>query len=82
VDGWHWLSASVMAVVLVLLVLLRYATYRERRELTLRQATGKAALLTPIVPIGFVAVLFAPLWLGWILIAIPAAVLVVSLMTD
>ena len=81
-DGWHWLAASVTALLVVVLILLRYDTYRERRDLTLGQATRKAALLTPMIPIAFVVVLFVPLWLGWILAAIPAAAVLVGLMAD
>ncbi len=77
-DGWHWVAASVMAVLLIILILLRYDTYRERKGVTLAQATKRAALLTPIIPIAFVIVLLVPLWLGWILVAAPAAAILVG----
>ncbi len=71
-DGWHWIAATVEALLLVVLVLLRYDTLRDRRDHTMAQATRSALRLALIIPIGFVAVLLVPLWLGLILIAIPA----------
>ena len=71
-DGWHWVAAAVEALLLVVLVLLRYDTLRDRKDLTMRQATRSALRLAVVVPIGFVAVLLVPLWLGLILIAVPA----------
>ena len=71
-DGWHWIAASVQALLLVVLVLLRYDTLRDRRDSTMARATRSALWLAVIIPVGFVVVLFVPLWLGLILIAIPA----------
>jgi hypothetical protein len=71
-DGWHWIAASVQALLLAVLVLLRYDTLRDRRDNTMARATRSALWLAVIIPIGFVIVLFVPLWLGLILIAIPA----------
>jgi hypothetical protein len=71
-DGWHWVAAAVEALLLVVLVLLRYDTLRDRPGRTVAQATRSALKLAVIIPIGFVLVLFVPLWLGLILVAIPA----------
>jgi hypothetical protein len=71
-DGWHVLAAAVEALILIVLVLLRYDTLRDRRDRTLSQATRSAAKWAVIVPIGVVAVLLVPLWVGLILIAVPA----------
>jgi hypothetical protein len=71
-DGWHALAAAVEALMLVVLVLLRYDTLRDRRDRTLAQATRSAAKWAVIVPVGAVAVLLVPLWVGLILIAVPA----------
>jgi hypothetical protein len=71
-DGWHWFAAAIEALLLIVLVLLRYDTLRDRKNMTLAQATRSALRLSVIVPVGFVAVLFVPLWLGLILIAVPA----------
>jgi hypothetical protein len=71
IDGWHWIAASVEAVLLIILVLLWYDSLRERPGWTIARATRRAALAAIIIPIGFVLVLFVPLWLGGILIAIP-----------
>jgi len=71
-DGWHALAAAVEALVLIVLVLLRYDTLRDRRDRTLAQATRSAAKWAVIVPVGVAAVLLTPLWAGLILIALPA----------
>jgi hypothetical protein len=78
-DGWHWIAAAVEALLLVVLVLLRYDTLRDRRDGTMGQATQSSLRLGVIVPLGFVVVLLVPLWLGLILIAVPA--IVVGVMT-
>ena len=41
VDGWHWLAASVDGLLLIVLILLRYDTYRERKGRDAGQATRK-----------------------------------------
>lgn len=71
IDGWHWIAASVEAVLLIILVLLWYDSLRERPGWSIARATRRAALAAIIIPIGFVIVLFVPLWIGGILIAIP-----------
>ncbi len=71
-DGWHALAAAVEAMILIVLVLLRYDTLRDRRGTTLARATRSAAKWAVIVPVGVVAVLLVPLWVGLILIALPA----------
>lgn len=79
-DGWHWVAAAVEALLLIVLVLLRYDTLRDRPGWTLRRATSSASKLAVIIPIGFVLVLLVPLWLGLILVAVPAiAVCVMAL---
>lgn len=71
IDGWHWIAASVEAVLLIILVLLWYDSLRERPGWSIAKATRRAALAAIIIPIGFVIVLLVPLWIGGILIAIP-----------
>ena len=71
-DGWHWFAAGVEGLLLVVLVLLRYDTLRNRPGWTLWRATRSAAALAVLVPVGFVLVLLVPLWFGLILIAVPA----------
>ncbi len=71
-DGWHWVAAAVEGLLLVVVVLLRFDTLRDRPGSTMRQATRSALKTAVIIPVGFVVVLLVPLWLGLILIAIPA----------
>jgi len=71
-DRWHWLAAGVEALLLVVLVLLRYDTLRDRSGWTIRRATRSALKWAMIIPVGLVVVLLVPLWLGLILIAVPA----------
>lgn len=76
-SGWTWLVAAAMAVLLLILVLLRYDTYRERPDWSLGQATRRALLLSPVIPLGVVVVLLVPLWIGVALLAIPAVIILV-----
>jgi len=71
-DWWHWVAAAVEAVLLLVLVLLWYDTLRERPGWSVSRATRAAGIGAVSVPVGFVVVLFVPLWLGLILIAVPA----------
>ena len=73
-DGWHALAAAVEALILLVLVLLRYDTLRERPDRSAAQATRSALRWAIIVPVGVVAVLLVPLWIDLILIALPAIV--------
>ena len=70
-DGWHWLAAAVEGLLLIVLVLLRYDTLRDRRS-TMARATRSAMKWSIAVPVGILAVLLVPLWVALILIAIPA----------
>lgn len=71
-DGWHWVAAAVEALLLLVLVLLRFDTQRDEPGMTMRRASRATLKLAVIVPVGFLVVLFVPLWLGLILIAVPA----------
>ncbi len=72
---WRWVAAGVEALLLLTIVLLWYDSLRERTGWTLRRASRTAAISAIGIPIGFVIVLFVPLWLGLILIAVPALVI-------
>lgn len=74
---WHWAAAAVEAVLLLVLVLLRYDTLRERPGWTIPRATRAAALSAIGVPVGFVVVLLVPLWVALILVALPALAIAV-----
>ena len=82
VDGWHWVGAAIEAVLLLILVLLWYDDLRERPGWTVARATKWAALGALAIPIGFLAVLLLPLWLGGILIAVPLIVILVMAMAS
>ena len=71
-DGWHALAAAVEALLLIVLVLLRYDTLRDRRGTRMSDATRSAARWAVIVPVGVVAVLLVPLWVALILLTVPA----------
>ena len=60
IDGWHWVAAAIVAVLLIVFVLLWYDSQRERPDLTTAQATKRALLAA----IGFVLCLFLPIWVG------------------
>lgn len=79
---WQWTAAAVEAILLTILTLLWYDTLRERRGW--RLARNKKALVVPAcgIPIGFLVVLVAPLWIALILIAIPALAIVVMSMAS
>lgn len=81
-DGWHWAAAITEAILLTILVLVWYANLRERPGWSLRRATRRAALATPVIPLGFVVVLFVPLWLGAILLVIPLLAVVTLALID
>lgn len=76
-EWWRWAAGAVQLVLLLVLVLLWFDTLRDRRGWNSRRAMRSAAILSPIVPIGVAAVLLTPLWIGLILIAIPALVVLV-----
>ncbi|MET3807129.1 heme A synthase [Nakamurella sp. UYEF19] len=76
-SGWHVIAAVVEGLLLVVLVLLRYDTLRDRAGTSAGRAARSALVLAVIIPIGVIAVLLVPLWVGLILIAIPAIVVAV-----
>ncbi|TKV58429.1 hypothetical protein FDO65_12735 [Nakamurella flava] len=76
-SGWTAVVAVAMAGLLLVLVLLRYDTYRNRPGWSLGYATRRALLLAPVIPLGVVVVLLVPLWLGAVLLAVPALIILV-----
>ncbi len=79
---WQWATATLEAILLIILTLLWYDSLRERRDW--RPARHKGLLIVPAcaVPAGFLIVLASPLWLALILIAIPALAIVVMAMAS
>lgn len=71
-EWWRWVAASVEALLLLVLVLLWYDDVRERPGWSALRAGRAAAIAGLSVPVGFAIVFLVPLWLGLILIAIPA----------
>lgn len=82
VDGWHWGAATLAAVLLLVPVLLWYDSLRDRPGWTLGRATGRAMIAASVVPVGFLAALFLPLWVGGILIVLPLVAVLVMAMAD
>lgn len=81
-DGWHWAAAVVAALLLAVLVLLWYDNLRDRPGWTLARATRHALPAALVIPIGFVAALLLPLWVGGILIVVPLVTILVMAMAD
>ena len=82
IDGWHWTAAAILAVLLLVLLLLWYDTLRDRPGWTTARATKHALVGSLVIPVGFVAVLFLPLWMGGVLIAIPLVIIGVMALAD
>ncbi len=81
-DGWHWAAAILVAVLLLVLVLLWYDSLRERPGWSLARATRRAAPAALVIPVGFVAALLLPLWVGGILVVVPLVTILVMALAD
>jgi hypothetical protein len=75
-EWWRWVVASVEALLLLTLILLWYDGLREKRDWRPVWAVRATGVGLVIVPLGFLVVLLVPLWLGLILVAIPAVTVV------
>lgn len=82
IDGWHWIAASVLALLLLVLVLLWYDTLRDRPGWSTARATKNAGLSAIIIPVGFAAALLLPLWVGGVLIVIGLVIIGVMALAD
>ena len=82
IDGWHWAAASIVAVLLIILVLLWYDSLRDRPGWSTARATKHALIGAIVIPVGFVAALLLPLWMGGVLIAVPLVVIGVMALAD
>jgi archaellum biogenesis protein FlaJ (TadC family) len=71
VEWWRWVAAGVELVVLVLLVLLWFDSFRERPGWSTARAARSAALSAVSIPIGVVAVIVLPVWGVALVIAVP-----------
>lgn len=79
-QWWRWVAAAVEAVLLVILLLLWFDTLKEKPGWSVGRAARPPAIGAIAIPIGFLLVLLTPLWIGLILIAVPAiAVLTMAL---
>ena len=77
--GLRWLGALTL---LLILVLLWYDSLRDRPGWTLAMATRRALLAAPVIPVGFVAALLSPLWVGGVLIVGPLLAILVMALAD
>jgi hypothetical protein len=75
-QWWRWVAASVEALLLLTLILLWYDGLREKRDWKPSWAVRATGMGLVVVPLGFVIVLLVPLWLGLVLVAIPAVTIV------
>ncbi|WP_420122033.1 hypothetical protein [Nakamurella sp.] len=82
IDGWHWAAAALVALLLAVLVLLWYDSLRDRAGWTLAMATRRALPAALVIPVGFVAALLLPLWIGGILIVVPLVIILVMALAD
>jgi hypothetical protein len=82
IDGWHWIAASVVAVLLLVLVLLWYDTLRDRPGWSTARASRSAGLSALVIPVGFVAALLLPLWVGGVLVVIGLVIIGVMALAD
>lgn len=71
-QWWRWVAAAVEAGLLAILLLLWFDSLRETPGWTAARAAKRPAIASVVLPIGFLLVLLPPLWIGLILIAIPA----------
>jgi hypothetical protein len=74
-DGWHWTAAAITTVLLIILVLLWYDTLRDRPGWSIARATSHAGVSALVIPTGFLAALFLPLWVGGVFIAVPLIII-------
>jgi hypothetical protein len=81
-DGWHWAAAAIVAILLGILVLLWYDTLRDRPGWTIARATKHAEVWAIVIPVGFVAALLLPLWVGGVRIAVPLVAIGVMALAD
>ena len=63
-------------------MLLWYDSLRDRPGWTLAMATRRALLAAPVIPVGFVAALLSPLWVGGVLIVGPLLAILVMALAD
>ncbi len=71
-EWWRWVAAAVEAVLLVILLLLWFDTLRDRPGWSTARAARPPAIGAVAVPAASALVLIVPLWLGLVLIALPA----------
>ena len=76
-DWWHWVAAGVAALMVLVLVLLRIDTVRERGGPAPSAAWRGHLGWGLAVPVAFAVVLFSPLWLALVIIAVPALAIAV-----
>lgn len=71
-EWWRWVAAGVEAVLLIVLLLLWFDTLRDRPGWSVRRAARPPAIGAIAIPLGIVAILLLPWWVGLVLIVVPA----------
>lgn len=79
---WHYLLASIEAVLVAVLVLLWYDMLRDRRDWPQQRARAAAFKAATTIPVGFLIVLVLPLWPALVLVAIPAIAIATMALVD
>jgi len=78
----NWTAAGIEAVLVTVLLLLWLDTLRDRPGWTTAQANRRALPFAVAIPIAFLLVLLLPLWLGLILLAVPALAILAMAMAS
>ncbi|MTD17071.1 hypothetical protein GIS00_24345 [Nakamurella sp. YIM 132087] len=74
-EWWRWAAAGVELLLLVVLVLLRFDSLRDRPGWSMARAARRASIWAVLIPIGVAAVLLVPGWAVLVLLAVPALVI-------
>jgi hypothetical protein len=75
VEWWRWVLAGSAAALLLALLAMRFDTLKDERNLRPAVALRTLAPWAVLVPVVFVVALVSPWWIGAILLAVPALVL-------
>ena len=81
-EWWRWASAAGAAVLVLLLLALRFDTLKDRRGGTAGTAARRLAPWLLLIPALAVAAFVGPWWLAAIVVAVPAVTLLATAAVD